>query len=116
MNAAAGSPPRDPRDDNLIPFPCPAAPQMPATGTGLAPEVLDGELIGRPEFIRRPMPVVLPPWLRSWEIALGTLRWAVRYAGRHVGFHAWRAPAYGLALCWWPCVVLPGRSLPGSGG
>jgi S-DNA-T family DNA segregation ATPase FtsK/SpoIIIE len=62
---------------------------------------LDSELVGRPEFIRRPMPVVLPAWLCSWESALGTLRWAVRYATRHVGFHAWRAPTYGLALCWW---------------
>src|SRR6185437_11792070 len=65
------------------------------------PEVLDSELVGRPEFTRRSMPVVLPAWLRSWESALGTLRWAVRYATRHVGFHAWRSPAYGLALCWW---------------
>ena len=47
------------------------------------------------------MPVVLPSWLRSRETALGTLRWAVEYAGRHVAFHAWRAPAYGLALVWW---------------
>jgi uncharacterized membrane protein len=82
MSEAAGSPPRDPRNDNLIPFPSPAGPQMPATGTRLAPtpEVLDGELVGRPEFTRRPMPVVLPTWLRSWEIALGTLRWALRRA------------------------------------
>jgi hypothetical protein len=103
MSTPAGSPPHDPRDDNLIPFPGLAGPQMPATGTGLAPapEVLDGELVSGPEFIRRPMPVVLPAWLCSWETAVGMLRWAVRYAGRHVGFHAWRAPAYGLALCWW---------------
>jgi S-DNA-T family DNA segregation ATPase FtsK/SpoIIIE len=100
MSAAAGSPPQD---DNLIPFPSPAAPQILATGTRLAPtpEVSDGELVGRTEFTRRPMPVVLPTWLRSWETAVSTLRWAVRYATRHVGFHAWRAPAYGLALCWW---------------
>ncbi|PZS13233.1 MAG: cell division protein FtsK [Pseudonocardiales bacterium] len=61
----------------------------------------DGEPLGQAEFTRRPMPLVLPPWLRSQETALGTARWAVRYAGRHIGFHAWRTPAYGLALGWW---------------
>jgi hypothetical protein len=63
--------------------------------------VLDAEGVSSTEFLRRPLPVVLPAWLRSWETAVGTLRWALRYASRHIGFHAWRAPAYGLALCWW---------------
>ncbi|MGH3670744.1 MAG: hypothetical protein ACRDSH_08905, partial [Pseudonocardiaceae bacterium] len=63
--------------------------------------MLDAERVSSPEFLRRPMPVVLPAWLRSWETSVGTLRWAVRYAARYIGFHAWRAPAYGLALCWW---------------
>ncbi len=89
--------------DNLIPFPGAAGPVMPATGSGLelAPEVLDGELVDEPDYTRRAMPVVLPPWLRSRDTALATLRWAGKYAGRHVAFHAVRAPGYGLALVWW---------------
>ena len=75
----------------LIPFPHPA-------GT---PETLDGGPVGEPEFTHRAMPTVVPPWLRSRDTALATLRWAVEYAGRHVAFHTWRAPAYGLALSWW---------------
>ncbi|HWR48523.1 MAG TPA: hypothetical protein VN327_13065 [Pseudonocardiaceae bacterium] len=71
----------------LIPFPTPGG-ERPAT-----PE--------SPECTQRPMPVVLPPWLRSRQTAWGTLRWALEYAGRLVAFHAWRAPAYGLALGWW---------------
>ncbi|MGH3685977.1 MAG: hypothetical protein ACRDSM_13140, partial [Pseudonocardiaceae bacterium] len=80
----------------VIPFPTP-------TDGGLEPTsaVLEGELVSEAEYARRPMPVVLPPWLRSRKTALGTLRWAVEYAGRHVAFHTWRAPAYGLALSWW---------------
>ncbi|MGH3702454.1 MAG: hypothetical protein ACRDQY_24000 [Pseudonocardiaceae bacterium] len=84
------------REGKLIPFPTPAGGQVVP-----APEVLDGELVDEPDYTQRPMPVVLPPWLRSRDTALGTLRWAVEYAGRHVAFHAWRAPAYGLALSWW---------------
>jgi hypothetical protein len=87
--------PNSGREATVIPFPTPAGGQVP-----LAPEVLEGELIGGPEYARRPMPVVLPPWLRSRDTARATLRWAARYAGRHVAFHAWRAPAYGLALSW----------------
>ncbi len=91
------------REDNLIMFPGVAGAQVPAPGGGLqpAPEVLEGELVGGPEFTRRAMPVVVPPWLRTRETAVATLRWAVQYAGRHVAFHAWRSPAYGLALVWW---------------
>ena len=59
--------------------------------------MVEGELA----YTQRPMPVVLPLWLRSRETALSTLRWAGEYAGRHVAFHTWRAPAYGLALSWW---------------
>ncbi|HKR50288.1 MAG TPA: hypothetical protein VJT72_12045, partial [Pseudonocardiaceae bacterium] len=89
--------------DNLIPFPGTASPQRPATGRGLepVPEVLDGELVDELDYTRRTMPVVLPPWLRSRDTARATLRWAVKYAGRLVAFHAWRAPGYGLALAWW---------------
>ncbi|MGH3840718.1 MAG: hypothetical protein ACRDS0_04605 [Pseudonocardiaceae bacterium] len=95
--------PPQPQDDNLIPFPgvTPRQPPTSGAGSGPAPEVVDGEPLGQAEFTRWPMPKVVPPWMRSRQTALGTLRWAVRYAGRHVGFHAWRAPAYGLALCWW---------------
>ncbi|MBV9032467.1 MAG: hypothetical protein JO364_19620 [Pseudonocardiales bacterium] len=85
------------RDGTVIPFPAPAGGQPQR-----APEVLEGEpLLGELEYARWPMPVVLPLWLGSRETALGTARWAVEYAGRHVAFHAWRAPAYGLALSWW---------------
>jgi DNA segregation ATPase FtsK/SpoIIIE, S-DNA-T family len=103
MNPEQQPEPQQPRDDNLIPFPGASGPQMPTTSAGLepAPEVLDGELIAEPEYVWRPMPTVLPPWLRSRKTAVGTLRWAMEYAGRHVAFHAWRTPAYGLALAWW---------------
>ncbi len=84
------------REGKVIPFPTPAGEQPPR-----APQVLEGELLSEPEYARRPMPVVLPPWLRSRDTARATARWAVEYAGRHVAFHAWRAPAYGLALSWW---------------
>jgi DNA segregation ATPase FtsK/SpoIIIE, S-DNA-T family len=84
------------REGRVIPFPTPAGEQAPR-----APQVLEGELLSESEYVRRPMPVVLPPWLRSRETAQATARWAVEYAGRHVAFHAWRAPAYGLALSWW---------------
>jgi DNA segregation ATPase FtsK/SpoIIIE, S-DNA-T family len=89
--------------DNLILFPSPAGPPSPATGGELepVPEVLDGELVSELDYTRRAMPVVLPPWLRSRDTARATLRWAGKYAGRHVAFHAVRAPAYGLALAWW---------------
>ena len=82
--------PQDPRGENLIPFPGPASPQAPATGARVdpAPEVVEGELLGEPDYTRWPMPVVLPPWLRSRETALGTLWWGARYAGRHVAFGA----------------------------
>ncbi len=92
-----------PQYDNLIPFPGTTGPQPPEVGAGLesASPVLEGELVSEQEYARRAMPVVLPPWLRSTDTALATLRWAVEYAGRHVAFHAWRAPAYGLALSWW---------------
>jgi S-DNA-T family DNA segregation ATPase FtsK/SpoIIIE len=80
----------------VIPFPTPAS-----GGVQQVPEVLEGEPVGELDHTRWPMPVVLPPWLRSRDTVRATLRWAARYAGRHVGFHAWRAPAYGLALSWW---------------
>ncbi|MGH3829221.1 MAG: hypothetical protein ACRDRS_02025 [Pseudonocardiaceae bacterium] len=84
------------RDGTVIPFPAPVSgPAQPA------PEVVEGELVGEPEYARWPMPVVLPPWLRSRQTALGTLRWAGEYAGRHVAFHTWHAPAYTLAMSWW---------------
>ncbi|MGH3769343.1 MAG: hypothetical protein ACRDTX_30060 [Pseudonocardiaceae bacterium] len=66
-----------------------------------APEVLEGELLTDLDYTKRPLPVVLPPWLRSRRTALATLRWAVRYAGRQVGFHLVRAPGYVLGLAWW---------------
>ncbi|MGH3427916.1 MAG: hypothetical protein ACRDQZ_10185, partial [Mycobacteriales bacterium] len=84
------------REGKVIPFPTSVS-----GGVELAPEVLEGELLSEAEYARRPMPVVLPLWLRSRQTALSTARWAVEYAGRHVAFHAWRAPAYGLALSWW---------------
>ncbi|MGH3823730.1 MAG: cell division protein FtsK [Pseudonocardiaceae bacterium] len=79
-------------------------PTTPATSGGLdtpTPEVLGGELLGECEYSTRPLPVVLPLWLRSPVTARATLWWALRYAGRHVGFHAVRVPGYGVALCWW---------------
>lgn len=89
--------------DNLIPFPGATGPQRPAPGGGLqpVPEVLDGELVDELDYTRRAMPVVLPPWLRSKDTALATLRWASKYTGRQVAFHTVRAPGYGLALSWW---------------
>ncbi|MDQ2883349.1 MAG: cell division protein FtsK [Actinomycetota bacterium] len=65
-----------------------------------APEVLEGELLD-PDYTQRPLPVVLPPWLRSRRTALATLRWAVRYAARQLGFHVVRAPGYALGLALW---------------
>ncbi len=83
--------------------PPPHAGRWPATGTEVepAPEVLDGELLDERDYTRRPLPVVLPPWLRSRRTALATLRWAAHYAARHLGFHAVRAPGYVLGLAWW---------------
>jgi DNA segregation ATPase FtsK/SpoIIIE, S-DNA-T family len=66
-----------------------------------APQVLDGELLDGLDYARRPLPAVLPPWLRSRRTAAATLRWAVRYAARHLGFHLVRAPGYALGLAWW---------------
>ncbi|MGH3977574.1 MAG: hypothetical protein ACRDRZ_01010, partial [Pseudonocardiaceae bacterium] len=76
---------------------------MPATGAELepVPEVLDGELLTDFDCTQRPLPAVLPPWLRSRRTALATLRWAARYAVRQLGFHAVRAPGYTLGLAWW---------------
>ena len=62
---------------------------------------VDRQDSGERDFTQRPLPVVLPPWLRSLTTARATLWWALRYAGRHLGFHLVRAPGYGLALCWW---------------
>lgn len=80
-------------------------PPPPTTGTaaGLepAPDVLDGEVLDGPNYTRRPLPAVLPTWLGSRRTAAATMRWAVRYAARHVGFHLVRAPGYALALAWW---------------
>ncbi|MBV9141310.1 MAG: hypothetical protein JO115_10395 [Pseudonocardiales bacterium] len=84
------------QEGTVIPFPAPAGGQEQP-----APEAVDREPADEPEYTRPPMPVVLPRWLRSRATALSTLRWAGEYAGRHVAFHAWRAPAYGLALGWW---------------
>jgi S-DNA-T family DNA segregation ATPase FtsK/SpoIIIE len=89
-------PPQDPRNDNLIPFPTPANGQLQSP-----PEALQGELINEPDYARRAMPEVFPPWLRSRDTARAMLRWAVEYAGRHIAFHTVRTPAYGLALGWW---------------
>jgi DNA segregation ATPase FtsK/SpoIIIE, S-DNA-T family len=83
----------DPQDGKLIPFPAPAG-----TGVGAVSEEGPASVA---ESVQRPMPVVLPPWLRSRATAVAMVRWAVEYGGRHVAFHTWRAPAYGLALGWW---------------
>ncbi len=95
--------PRPSQEGNVIPFPGGTGPRRPAPGGGWepAPEVLDAAPVDGPELTLRAMPVVLAPWLRSRDTALGTLRWAMEYAGRHAAFHACRAPAYGLALAWW---------------
>jgi len=66
-----------------------------------APEVLDGDLLEGPDYARRPLPAVLPPWLRSRRTAAATLQWAIHYAARHLGFHLIRAPGYALGLVWW---------------
>ncbi|HET9253736.1 MAG TPA: hypothetical protein VFO16_00860, partial [Pseudonocardiaceae bacterium] len=66
-----------------------------------SPGVPGGELPSERDYTRRPLPVVLPLWLRSPATARATLRWALRYTARHLGFHAVRVPSYGLALCWW---------------
>jgi DNA segregation ATPase FtsK/SpoIIIE, S-DNA-T family len=66
-----------------------------------APDVLDGELLDGPDYAQRPLPAVLPPWLRSRRIATATLRWAARYVMRHLGFHFVRVPGYALGLAWW---------------
>ena len=80
-------------------------PPSPAAGTAAdlepAPPVLDGELLDAPDYTRRPLPTVLPAWLRSRRAAVATLRWAVRYAARHLGFHLVRIPGYALGLAWW---------------
>ena len=83
--------------------PTPQRRQTADAGVGLepAPPVLDGELLDEPDCTRRPLPVVLPPWLASRRTAVATLRWAVRYAVRHLGFHLVRAPCYVLGLVWW---------------
>lgn len=104
MSAAAGSPPGDPRDDNLIPFPSRAGPQMPETGTRLAPtaEVLDGELVGRPEFTRRRC-----QWSCQRGCVHGRARWA-RCGGRCATPGAMSASTPGvLRLMDWRCVVDP---------
>lgn len=84
--------------------PPPPPPPWPTdTGADLepVPDVLDGELLDELDYTRRPLPVVLPPWLRSRRTALATLRWAAHYAGRYLGFHAVRTPGYVLGLAWW---------------
>jgi S-DNA-T family DNA segregation ATPase FtsK/SpoIIIE len=83
--------------------PTPHAGRWPAVGAEVepAPEVLDGELLDEQDYTRRPLPVVLPPWLGSRRTALATLRWAAHYAARHLGFHAVRTPGYVLGLAWW---------------
>ena len=88
--------PESEREATVIPFPTPAS-----GGVHQVPEVLEGEPLGELDHTQWPMPVVLPPWLRSRDTARATLRWAARYTGRHIAFHAWRTPAYGLALSWW---------------
>jgi len=80
-----------------------------------ASEVLDGELLDGPDYARRPLPAVLPPWLRSRRTALATLRWAIHYAARHLGFHLIRAPGYALGLVWW-MVRGTGRALAAGFG
>ncbi|MGH3823888.1 MAG: hypothetical protein ACRDRA_13820, partial [Pseudonocardiaceae bacterium] len=92
-----------PPRDGLVALPGPAGPPGPATHSGQHPaaDVLNGELLSEPGYAQRQMPVVLPAWLHSRDTALATLRWALRYAGRHVAFHALRAPGYGLAVLWW---------------
>jgi DNA segregation ATPase FtsK/SpoIIIE, S-DNA-T family len=66
-----------------------------------APDMLDGEVFEGPDYARRPLPTVLPPWLGSRRTALATLRWALRYTARHLGFHLLRTPGYTLSLSWW---------------
>jgi len=80
-----------------------------------ASEVLDGELLDGPDYARRPLPAVLPPWLRSRRTAAATLRWAIHYAARHLGFHLIRAPGYALGLVWW-MVRGTGRALAAGFG
>jgi S-DNA-T family DNA segregation ATPase FtsK/SpoIIIE len=84
------------REARVIPFPAPTS-----VGVQPAPEVREGKPVSEQDYTQWPMPVVLPPWLRSRQTAWATLRWAGAYAGRHVAFHSWRTPAYGLALSWW---------------
>ena len=83
----------------------PTPPPSPAIGGSAAvepaPDVLDGELLDGPDYTQRPLPAVLPPWLRSRRTATATLRWAARYAMRHLGFHFVRVPGYALGLAWW---------------
>jgi S-DNA-T family DNA segregation ATPase FtsK/SpoIIIE len=78
-------------------------PRAPDAGAAVeqAPEVFEGDVFEGPDYARRPLPTVLPPWLGSRRTALATLRWALRYAARHLGFHLVRAPGYALGLAWW---------------
>ncbi|MBV9014009.1 MAG: hypothetical protein JO272_18535 [Pseudonocardiales bacterium] len=84
------------RQATVIPFPTPAGDHEHP-----APKVPCGQPGGEPDCGRWVMPVVLPSWLRSRQTAWAMARWAIEYAARHVAFHAWRSPAYGLALSWW---------------
>lgn len=65
--------------------------------------VLDAEIVqDTPNLPALPTPpVVLPAWLADRRTSLATVRWAGRYATRHAGFHALRAPVYGLTIAWW---------------
>ncbi len=97
--------------DNPIPFPGTTGPPSPATGGELepVPEVLDGELVGELDYTRWAMPVVLPPWLRSRDTALATLRWAVQYAGRQWPSTLCVPPATGWRWPGGPCAVRVGQ-------
>ncbi|MGH3898804.1 MAG: hypothetical protein ACRDTA_11245 [Pseudonocardiaceae bacterium] len=81
-------------------------PTMPATATGgdldtTPAAVPDRKPCPDQDYMRRSLPVVLPPWLGSPQTARATLRWALRYAARHLGYHVVRAPGYALGLLWW---------------
>ncbi|MGH3822092.1 MAG: hypothetical protein ACRDRA_04520 [Pseudonocardiaceae bacterium] len=101
MTTSHRSPSPPSRDHGPTPSPDAPTSPRPAAGADAVPEAADGELLGEQDYTRRALPVVLPPWLGSRQSALATLRWALRYAARHLTFHAVRAPGYGLGLAWW---------------
>lgn len=75
-------------------------PSDPHTAVEVAPPVIDAEIVDE-EPARRLGPAVLPAWARDRQTVVAHGRWAVRYAGRHVGHHTVRSPLYGLRAGWW---------------